>query len=90
MLRKYLVCFMKQKGQALISRPWEDRFCPSQVSQGSSWGQQDVRVSNAKCRKTVKSILVSPSRDEEETKSRASKQVLPGRPQWQKLLSNPR
>jgi len=43
--------------------------CGSGVLQG----QWDVRVSNAKCRKTVQHILVSPRRGEEETKTRASK-----------------
>jgi len=43
--------------------------CGSGVFQG----QWDVRVSNAKCRKTVQHILVSPRRGEEETKTRASK-----------------
>ena len=36
MLRKKLVCFMKQKGQGLSPRPWEGRCCPSRVAQGSS------------------------------------------------------
>jgi len=36
-------------------------------------GQWDVRVSNAKCRKTVQHLLVSPRRAEEETKTRTLK-----------------
>jgi len=43
--------------------------CGSGVLQG----QWDVRVSNAKCRRTVQHILVSPRRAEEETKTKASK-----------------
>ena len=37
MLRKPLLCFMKQKGQAVISSPWQGGSCPSRVAQGSSW-----------------------------------------------------
>jgi len=43
--------------------------CGSGVFQG----QWDVRVSNAKCRKTVQHLLVSQRRAEEETKTAASK-----------------
>ena len=71
MLRKPLLWFMKQKGQTLTRRPWEGRSSPSRVAQGSSWGQWDVRMSNAKCRKTVQHFPASPRRGEEETKSRA-------------------
>jgi len=40
---------------------------------GFCWCQWDVRVSNAKCRKTVQHFLVSPRRAEEETKTRTLK-----------------
>jgi len=39
---------------------------------GLCWCQWDVRVSNAKCRKTVQHVLVSPLRHEEETNTRVS------------------
>jgi len=43
--------------------------CGSGVLQG----QWDVRVSNAKCRKTVQHLLISPGRAEKETKTRTLK-----------------
>jgi len=47
--------------------------CGSGVFQG----QWDVRVSNAKSRKIVQHILVSPRRGEEETKTRILKGIFP-------------
>jgi len=71
-----LFCFTKQKGQGLSPRPWEGRSCPSPVAQGSYWVLLDVRLSNEKCTKSLRNLPAFQWRDEEETKSRASKEYF--------------
>lgn len=91
MLRNPLVCFLKQKGEALSSRQWEGGSCPSHTAQGSSW-DRGMWVCKAQGRTTLgQQLPASPWGCKEAPRPQCHEDNMssPG-PQWQRQLPWPR